>query len=192
MNFYDWYVLSAQILFLVLFGWRTLSTQLRTGRAIVLGTKRLSEAFLPPTMLLWFVTCYLRALPGAPLAILERDLLEHEAFRAGGAALVLFALIWFSYALISMGHAWRVGVDDVEATDIRRAGAFAYSRNPVFLGMDLFFLGTTLIYSSLSFIVLAGGLMVFLHLQILQEEGNLLSTGGASYAYYRNSVRRYI
>jgi protein-S-isoprenylcysteine O-methyltransferase Ste14 len=68
---------------------------------------------------------------------------------------------------------------------------FALSRNPIFLAMDLFLVGTALmsgrwIPAAVAVVALAG-----FHRQIRNEERFLEGHYGDAYRAYRNRVRRY-
>jgi protein-S-isoprenylcysteine O-methyltransferase Ste14 len=108
-----------------------------------------------------------------------------------GVALCAAGLVLFAAALVSFGSAWRVGIDE-SGDRLVTSGVFALSRNPIFLFMDVYFLGTFLIYPNpfflLAFVLAALGF----HMQILKEEKSLLSRFGDGYAEYRRKVRRYI
>lgn len=71
-------------------------------------------------------------------------------------------------------------------------GIFSLSRNPIFLSMDLYFLGTFLIYSNLFFLLCGIGIVFGFHFQIRQEEAFLTEKYGNSYHGYMAQVRRYI
>ena len=44
-----------------------------------------------------------------------------------------------------MGRSWRIGVDQSETTDLVTGGLFSLTRNPIFLGMLLFWAGMSLL-----------------------------------------------
>jgi len=73
------------------------------------------------------------------------------------------------------------------------AGAFRVSRNPLYVGLDLIFLGVALVLNSLwgpSMLVLV--LVVMHYGVILREERYLEAKFGESYRRYRTAVRRYL
>jgi protein-S-isoprenylcysteine O-methyltransferase Ste14 len=71
-------------------------------------------------------------------------------------------------------------------------GIYFYSRNPIYLFFDLYFLGTFFINGSLFFLLTAVLGALNLHYQILQEERFLADTYGAVYKAYRARTARYI
>jgi protein-S-isoprenylcysteine O-methyltransferase Ste14 len=94
--------------------------------------------------------------------------------------------------LISFGKSWRIGIDENNSNELITNGMFKYSRNPIFLFMDMYFVGIMLIYPNVVFILLAIGVIAGVHLQILREEEFLLKKFGEKYIEYKNKTRRYI
>lgn len=108
-----------------------------------------------------------------------------------GLVVSLSGCFFFIYALKAMKDSWRAGVDHTQKTELRTEGILRLSRNPAFLGFDLFYIGVAMMMPSLFLFILAAiGLIVF-HLQILEEEKFLTATFGAAYLDYKNKVNRY-
>jgi protein-S-isoprenylcysteine O-methyltransferase Ste14 len=95
-------------------------------------------------------------------------------------------------ALISFGKSWRIGIDENNSNELVTTGMFKYSRNPIFLFMDLYFTGIMLIYPNIVFIIIAVCTFIGIHLQILREERFLLKKFGEKYSEYKKQTRRYI
>jgi protein-S-isoprenylcysteine O-methyltransferase Ste14 len=55
-------------------------------------------------------------------------------------------LIIFLLALISFGKSRRVGIDKEKSNELITKGIFKYSRNPIFIFMDIYFVGIALMY----------------------------------------------
>lgn len=70
-------------------------------------------------------------------------------------------------------------------------GIFAISRNPIFIFLDLYFIGTFLINGTLSFLIAAVLAVVGNHNQIVREEKFLASRYGKPYQDYRVRTPRY-
>jgi hypothetical protein len=62
-------------------------------------------------------------------------------------------LLLFLLALISFGAAWRIGIDEDNSPELITSGIFEYSRDPIFLFLDLYFAGIMLIYPNILFIL---------------------------------------
>ncbi|MFZ6027343.1 MAG: methyltransferase family protein [Chloroflexota bacterium] len=86
---------------------------------------------------------------------------------------------------------WRVGIDKRKPGQLVTHGAFAFSRNPIFLFIDLYFVGTFLLNGHVFFLLAALLVVVGLHYQILQEEQFLSQRYGKTYQAYQSQIRRY-
>ena len=122
-----------------------------------------------------------------PFRYLEFDWLQHVGF---GLGLTSFA--WIIIAQNQMAASWRIGINYNEKTELMKTGAFHISRNPIFLGVMISYLGTFLIIpNALTFGVLLVT-YVTLQIQVRLEEEYLTTTHGNSYVEYSKSVRRWI
>jgi protein-S-isoprenylcysteine O-methyltransferase Ste14 len=118
-------------------------------------------------------------------------LIHNSALRITGIAIAAGGLAIFITAMATMRTSWRAGIDSTQKTELVRNGIYKWSRNPAFLGFDLFYAGIALAFCNplqLVFLLLC---ITVLHLQILEEERYLLSAFGASYAAYKKSTGRY-
>ena len=109
-----------------------------------------------------------------------------------GLALGLVALAFFIYTLVSFGASFRVGIDEENPAGLVTTGAFAFSRNPIYLCFLAFFASLFLIHCN---IVIALALVAFslvINRQVLREEAFLLSYYGKDFEAYCKKVRRYI
>ncbi|MBX3491370.1 MAG: isoprenylcysteine carboxylmethyltransferase family protein [Parvibaculum sp.] len=112
------------------------------------------------------------------------DLLGVALVFAGGA----FAL----YSQVHMGRSWRIGAAEGELGYIVRTGPFAFSRNPVFVGQVLLFVGMFLVLPSFIALALVSMLIVAVYLQVCIEERVLDREFGDEYRNYCRKVRRWI
>jgi protein-S-isoprenylcysteine O-methyltransferase Ste14 len=187
-------VLIMLCIFWLLFLGRTVMLTLRGIKVFVLvmgnaTTERLMGVGLMVALPLWTVQTASAALghaliPAPPF---------WEATTPGwvGVALCAAGLALFAAALVSFGNAWRVGIDEGGGRLVT-SGAFALSRNPIFLFMDIYLFGTFLIYPNLFFLLTFPLAALGFHWQILREEKSLASRFGGEYAEYCRKVRRYI
>jgi protein-S-isoprenylcysteine O-methyltransferase Ste14 len=102
-----------------------------------------------------------------------------------GAALALTAQ-WH------MGASWRIGAAEGHQGAIVDDGPFAVSRNPVFVGQALLFMGSLAVFPSIPQAVAAVALLAAIHLQVVIEERVLAAELGQPYADYRRRVRRWL
>ena len=68
------------------------------------------------------------------------------AVRAAGAAMSVGGTIVFIFAVRAMGDSWRAGVSKTDQTELVTDGIYQISRNPAFLGFDLLYMGTLLMF----------------------------------------------
>lgn len=95
-------------------------------------------------------------------------------------------------ALLAIKDSWRVGISIQEKTKLITTGIYKFSRNPVFAGLYLVYIGLLLAFPSrihLGIVVLT---IICIHLQILEEERHLSGLFGKEYQKYKNRTRRYI
>jgi protein-S-isoprenylcysteine O-methyltransferase Ste14 len=112
-------------------------------------------------------------------------------FRYTGIGIALLGVIIFVMAMSTMRNSWRAGVDSSQKTKLIKHGIYRFSRNPAFLGFDLFYIGITMaFFNPLQLIFLCFSICI-LHLQIMEEEKFLPTIFGDEYTNYRQSTGRY-
>jgi protein-S-isoprenylcysteine O-methyltransferase Ste14 len=158
------------------------------------GFPALLEKTLFPLLVLWWAETVLYALH-SPFRIfpapVDTTLLDGVLWDIAGAALLLCACGLFAWALVSFGASWRVGIDTQNPGTLVTGGVFAFSRNPIFLSIDLYFLGAFLLNGSLFFLIAAILAVDGMHYQILQEENYLRGQYGEAYRMYCRETSRY-
>jgi protein-S-isoprenylcysteine O-methyltransferase Ste14 len=119
--------------------------------------------------------------------------LRATGIQVAGIAIAVVGLIGTSYAQLAMGNSWRIGVDDSETTTLVRSGVFGFVRNPIYVGMFVFWLGTTLITPNAVAIAGYVSLVVSIELQVrLVEEPYLVKVHDESYREYASAVGRFV
>lgn len=109
-----------------------------------------------------------------------------------GALIALVGVVFFLLAVVAMRENWRAGIDASQKTELVTCGIYRVSRNPAFVGFDLFYIGITVMFPSIALIVLTVAGIVIFHLQIVREERYVRSAFGRDYAEYSGKVRRYL
>lgn len=109
-----------------------------------------------------------------------------------GASILVFSLIWTIIAQYQMANSWRIGIDYEEKTTLVDKGIFKLSRNPVFLGVLLIYLGIFLIAPNALSLALLVLCYVVLQIQARLEEEYLENIHGETYLDYKKKVRRWI
>ncbi|PCI59328.1 MAG: hypothetical protein COB37_11815 [Kordiimonadales bacterium] len=105
------------------------------------------------------------------------------------AGLGLMVLCWFN-----MGSSWRIGVPAQKETSqtLITGGIYRYSRNPIYLGIMVFLVGT-FIFTPGPLPLFAATATFFLTGKIIRKEELFLNGAfGAPYIAYCSQVRRWI
>jgi protein-S-isoprenylcysteine O-methyltransferase Ste14 len=119
-----------------------------------------------------------------------------------GAICVIIPAVVYPITLAQMGNSWRMGIDrdahDPAADHSRRPpselithGLYRFVRHPIYLVVDLLFIGTFLVHGAMFFLVAAIAFSALIHVQLLQEEAFLAERYGEQYKNYCRRVRRY-
>lgn len=187
----------AIVTFAVAFAWPTLRLRLTSGvNAVVLPAGDNGEAvvgrwFKGVLIALLAMTALAAFAPPPWNAIGPIDLPYAEARLIAGWVVSVAALAWIAIAQAQMGRSWRIGIDP-KRTELKAAGLFAVSRNPIFLGMRTMLLGVFLVApNALSLSVLLLG-EALIQLQVRFEEAHLEATQGDAYRAYKARVRRWL
>ena len=87
----------------------------------------------------------------------------------------------------------KAGVSKTDKTELVTNGIYQISRNPAFLGFDLLYIGTLLMFFNWILCFLTVFAVIMYHLQIVNvEEDFLFATFGNEYLQYKKKVCRYI
>ena len=130
-------------------------------------------------------------LDGLAPGLLGTAVFDSPAPRIAGSLLLVLAPLTFALAFLHMGRSWRIGIDEDAREELVTHGLFAWSRNPIFLALDLLALGAALQTGKPLFLVGAVLVMVGVHVQILREEAFLRTALGEPYRAYCSAVQRY-
>ena len=79
-----------------------------------------------------------------------------------------------------------------EAPRLITEGPFQYTRNPVYVGNCLQYIGLSLLYNSVSTLAVLTPMVVYLDRVIVREEAYLESRFGEEFETYRENVRRWL
>jgi protein-S-isoprenylcysteine O-methyltransferase Ste14 len=108
-----------------------------------------------------------------------------------GALLIFISLIFMTLTLHHFKNSLRFGLNENNRGKLITTGIFSFSRNPFFLSIVIYFLGTALIFPNWFFIGFAVLAIVSIHFFILKEEKFMAKHFGENYLKYRQKVRRY-
>lgn len=125
---------------------------------------------------------------------LERYLLPLKlptALRWLGIILAGLGVLFFILAITTIRDSWRAGIDESQKTSMVTRGVYSISRNPAFVGFDLLYIGSALAMPGVVIAVMAAAGVLFMHLQILEEEAYLPRIFGDEYVEYKKKTPRY-
>jgi protein-S-isoprenylcysteine O-methyltransferase Ste14 len=200
LNFFDYFQIASVIVFLLILVGR--ASYLRLSRNInpiaIGGGKQglvlAAELVSFGGLIVWIIEIFLYALHFEfrifPTPV-HMVLLDSNAAKLAGVALVILGLFVFVGAFISFGDSWRVGFDVKTPGKLVTTGLFAFTRNPIYVFIDLWFIGIFLINGTLIFLIFAALAFAAIHWQILKEEDFCAKLYGQAYREYCNKTRRY-
>jgi protein-S-isoprenylcysteine O-methyltransferase Ste14 len=116
--------------------------------------------------------------------------LQNHYLQILGLILIHISLLWITIAQYQMSTSWRIGIDEINKTELVTKGIFAISRNPIFLGMIISVLGLFLIIPNAITLFCTLATYVVIQIQIRLEEDFLTKQHGQKYIDYRNGARR--
>ncbi len=201
MTFFDYLQISSVVIFPIIITSRAVYMIASSGiNPIVIGggkkgLVRIVELLSFGGLVLWIIELVLYAVHAdfhifpAPL---NQVLIDSQISRIIGAVLVFIGLLFFLGAFVSFGDSWRVGFDIKTPGKLVTGGIFAFSRNPIYVFLDLWFIGVFLMNGRLIFLIFAILTLIAIHWQILQEEAFLSKLYNEPYHQYRSQTGRYI
>jgi len=178
------------VLFIILVLYRVNSLKKQGIEAMEFGKKDKKDFLIPPFALFYFylITANAFHLPTIP----GQELFHRKAISWIGVLTCLLALLLFVWTLISFRKSFRVGLVENTAQGLITTGAFAISRNPIYVSFAIMLIGQFLIYPSwILLIYIFAGMLTF-HRQVLKEEKFLKGQYGDEFASYCRKVRRYL
>lgn len=158
--------------------------------AVEFGKKDPKDFFFPPFALFYL---YLILANAFKLPTIKTGRLFHnEIISWAGAIFCLLALGIFLWTMISFKKSFRVGLAENSSQGLVTTGAFAVSRNPIYVSFGIMLVGQFLIYPSLVFFIyIFAGAFAF-HRQVLKEEKFLKTQYGEDFEKYCRKVNRYL
>lgn len=148
---------------------------------------------LTHSVLMWGGAALLFFVPSRRSGILEHSILPARPWLAWiGVVLVVVGLGFSVWARVHLGRLWSGAVTLKTDHTLIRTGPYRWTRHPIYTGLLLALLGTTLVRGTLG--ALAGFLLLVLGvlLKIRQEEVLLMEHFGDEYRIYRRDVPKVI
>ncbi len=169
---------------------RVLVMKRRGIEAMNFGKIDKTDFLIPPFALLYFYLVFAAAF-GLP-TVSRQEFFHSEVISWIGVLCCLAGLILMLWSLISFGKSFRVGIDVEHPDRLVTTGAFALSRNPIYVAFAFVLVGEFLIFPNWILLLYLGAGVWLFHRQVLREEGYLQAHYGKEYQEYRGRVRRYL
>ena len=118
--------------------------------------------------------------------------LENESLQYVGWALLLLSLIMVWLSQSNMKESWRIGIDEENKTELITSGFFAFSRNPIFLGIMIANVGLFLVLPNAFTLLIICLSTISINTQIRLEEEFLTQEHGEQYISYKSKVNRWL
>ena len=169
---------------------RSLALRRQGIRAMHFGNLDRKDFLIPPFALFYLYLVCANAFTWptvGPQVFFHSDLIAWV-----GVGLCLAGLLLFLWSLVSFGRSFRVGIDTDHPDNLVKTGAFAVSRNPIYVAIWIVLLGQFLVFPNWILLVYLGGATWLLHRQVVREEAYLSQHYGSEYVDYSSRVRRYV
>lgn len=118
--------------------------------------------------------------------------LENSYLKYIGWVLLVVSLVLVWVAQSQMATSWRIGIDEVNKTELVTNGLYALSRNPIFLGVMIANVGLMLIIPNAFTLLIVSLSTVSINTQIRLEEEFLKRSHREEYQSYLKRVRRWL
>jgi protein-S-isoprenylcysteine O-methyltransferase Ste14 len=159
-------------------------------RAMNFGKQDKTDFLIPPVAFFYFYLVFAHAF-GWP-TIAHRQLFVSNGAAWLGIVFCFGGLLFLLWSILSFGASFRVGIDDERPDKLIMTGAFAWSRNPIYVAFWIILLGQFLVFSNVTLLLYLVAATALFHRQVLREEAYLAPHYGAEYAAYCQRVRRYL
>jgi protein-S-isoprenylcysteine O-methyltransferase Ste14 len=167
------------------------------GSEVALARRRIGLSGKPPIDRRLFFACKYLAI-GAWFAVaLQSFGIGWRPLTGFRVPLAVSGTLWvFGFGLLFLGRVnlsahFRLGLPD-EATRFQRDGAFRFTRNPMYAGIDATMIAAVLYTGNPALLAVGAFVIAVQHRIILAEERWLLATFGEDYEHYRERVGRYV
>jgi protein-S-isoprenylcysteine O-methyltransferase Ste14 len=169
---------------------RVFMMRIKGVEAMKFGKLDKTDFFIPPFALFYFYLVFAAAFNWPTVS--QQEFFHSDIVAWVGVALCLAGLVLLLWSLVSFGQSFRVGIDVERPDQLISTGAFAFSRNPIYVAFASILIGQFLIFPNWILLVYLGAATWLFHRQVLREEEFLKPHYGQEYAEYCQRVRRYL
>jgi protein-S-isoprenylcysteine O-methyltransferase Ste14 len=159
-------------------------------KAVKFGSIDKKDFLIPPFALFYFYTVFAAAFNFPTFS--RRELFHSGMVSWVGVLLCLAGLFLLFLSLVSFGNSFRVGIDQDRPDTLVTTGAFAFSRNPIYVAFGFVLLGQFLLFSNWILLVYMVAAIWLFDRQVSREEEYLKKHYGQEYSEYCDRVRRYL
>lgn len=149
-----------------------------------------TDFLIPPVAFFYFYHILANAFEFPSLA--GSPLVNYAPAQWLGIFICLCGIALVAWSLKSFGNSLRVGIDVDAPGVLVTTGAFAVSRNPLYVGFLFFLLGQFLLFPTWMFLAALVAALWLMNRQIIREEDFLRGHYGAAFDRYSDKVRRYL
>ncbi len=158
--------------------------------AFQFGKTNKTDFLIPPFALFYFYMIFANAFHWPTVS--KQKFYHSEISGWLGVLFCMSGLLMFLWSLISFGRSFRVGIDTEHPDRLITTGAFAFTRNPIYVAFGAVLLGQFLVLPNWILLLYLGGTFGLIHRQVLREEAYLKVHYGMEYLKYSQRVRRYL
>jgi protein-S-isoprenylcysteine O-methyltransferase Ste14 len=148
------------------------------------------DFIIPPFAFFYIYTVFAAAF-GWPLASTQ-EFFHSQAVSWIGILLCIAALALLLWSIISFGQSFRVGIDTSAPDDLITTGAFAVSRNPIYVAFAVMLIGLFLTFPNWILLAYLIAAVWLFNRQVMREETYMKAHYGLPYEAYCRQVRRYL
>jgi protein-S-isoprenylcysteine O-methyltransferase Ste14 len=159
-------------------------------KAMRFGETHKTDFLIPPFALFYFYVIFAAAFDWP--SVTHQQFFQSEAVAWIGVLLCAAALALMLWSLVSFRRSFRIGIDTDRPDALITDGAFAVSRNPIYVAFITMATGQFLIYPNMILLIYVVAAAGIIHRQVLREEEFLRGHYGQAYAAYCGRVRRYL
>lgn len=180
-------------LFFAIFFVRTLMLRKQSIKFFMFAKTDKNDFILAPIMILYIYSMAASATNLPFPSILKTPIFQSIPVSYIGFFLSLAGLFLYIWTLVSFKNSFRVGIDTKNPGSLITSGAFAVSRNPIYVSFAMLFLGILLMHPNIAVIFFF--FCIFspaIYRQTLREERFMREHYGQEYEEYAKKVRRFI
>jgi protein-S-isoprenylcysteine O-methyltransferase Ste14 len=183
----------AALTFILLIGLVITRVQLLKRKGIAamqFGKLDKTDFLIPPIALFYFYLVFANAF-GFPTPATSQ-LFYSNSLAWFGVIFCLAGLLLLAWSIYSFGQSFRIGIDIEHPDQLITSGAYAFSRNPIYVAFACVLIGQFLVFSNVILLLYLLAAFWLFHRQVLREEEFLQQHYGQEFTDYCSRVRRYL